>query len=90
VTTNETVGTMIENGADEEPEEGTGMQGMFFRVNGALLMARGANIIPTDQLEGRYSYEDNHNNEAYEILVQSAAVANMNMLRLWGGKAWFC
>lgn len=35
-------------------EEGTGLHGMYFCVNGALVMARGANVIPADQLEGRY------------------------------------
>jgi beta-galactosidase/beta-glucuronidase len=42
-------------------------------------MARGANIIPMDQLEGRLD------NEAHRIAVRSAAAANTNMLRGWGG-----
>lgn len=42
-------------------------------------MARGANFIPMDQLEGRLS------DDAHRIAVQSAAAAHMNMLRIWGG-----
>jgi len=59
--------------------EGSGQHGMYFRVNGAIVMARGANFIPMDQLEGRLS------DDAHKIAVQSASKANMNMIRLWGG-----
>ena len=59
--------------------EGSGQHGMYFRVNGALVLARGANVIPMDQLEGRLT------DEAHRIMVESAAMANMNMLRVWGG-----
>jgi hypothetical protein len=60
-------------------QEGSGSHGMFFRVNGASIWARGANVIPMDQLEGRLS------DEAHRIMVRSAAEAGMNMLRVWGG-----
>lgn len=59
--------------------EGSGQHGMYFRVNGAIVMARGANFVPMDQLEGRLS------SEAHKIAVQSASKANMNMIRVWGG-----
>jgi len=59
--------------------EGSGSHGMYFRVNGAILFARGANFIPMDQLEGR------QRSDAHRIAVKSAADANMNMLRVWGG-----
>ena len=59
--------------------EGSGHHGMYFRVNGALIWARGANVVPMDQLEGRLT------DDAHRIMVQSAAKANMNMLRVWGG-----
>ena len=59
--------------------EGSGQHGMFFRINGAGLLARGANFIPMDQLEGRLS------DESHRLAVQSAAAANMNMFRIWGG-----
>ena len=52
---------------------------MYFRVNGVVLWCRGANVVPMDQLEGRLT------DEAHRILVRSAAQANMNMIRVWGG-----
>eukprot|EP00536_Pseudo-nitzschia_multiseries_P017061 jgi/Psemu1/70068/estExt_Genemark1.C_13600007 len=67
------------NDAYREPEEGSGQFGMYFRINGAVIMARGANFIPMDQLEGRLS------SNAHKIAVKSASKANMNMLRVWGG-----
>ncbi|KAL3920780.1 MAG: hypothetical protein SGILL_003085 [Bacillariaceae sp.] len=76
VTTNDTA--TVEEGNDQS-EESSGQHGMFFRINGAVVLARGANFIPHDQLEGRLS------GEAHRIAVQSATSANMNMIRLWGG-----
>jgi beta-mannosidase len=76
VTTNDTA---IKETSSDMVEEGSGQHGMYFRVNGAVVLARGANFIPTDQLEGRMS------DEAHRITVQSAATANMNMIRIWGG-----
>lgn len=58
---------------------GTASHGLYLRVNGAALWARGANVVPTDVLEGRYAAR------THEILVESAAVAGANMLRAWGG-----
>ncbi len=52
---------------------------MIFRVNGAAIFARGANMIPMEELEGRLDAD------AHRYLVQSAAHANFNMLRVWGG-----
>lgn len=82
---------------------------MLFRVNGAAIFARGANVIPVrlqlrsslpaaimtitraimtmltrltagqmDELEGWYDAD------AHRQMVQSAADASMNMLRVWG------
>jgi len=59
--------------------EGTGDHGMYFRVNGIVIWCRGANMIPMDQLEGRFS------DEGHRLLVRSTAMANMNMIRVWGG-----
>ena len=53
--------------------------GMFFRVNGAAIYARGGNLVPMEELEGRLDAD------AYAIMVRSAADANMNMMRVWGG-----
>ena len=52
---------------------------MMFRVNGAPIFSRGANQIPMEELEGWSSAA------AHEAVVQAAAAANMNMLRVWGG-----
>jgi len=51
----------------------------FFRINGLPVFMKGSNWIPADvfpeQVSAKY----------LERLLQSAAVANMNMLRVWGG-----
>jgi len=51
----------------------------YFTVNGERVFAKGANTIPTAPLYGDVS------ETRYEHLVHSAADANMNMLRVWGG-----
>ena len=48
-------------------------------VNGAPLFMKGANYIPSDSFPSRVT------TERYRRLLQSAADANMNMLRVWGG-----
>lgn len=50
-----------------------------FVVNGVQIFAKGANWIPADQFPSRIS------DEHYRHLIWSAAQANMNMLRVWGG-----
>jgi beta-mannosidase len=52
------------------------------RVNGAAVYSRGANKIPMDLIDGRMSAT------AHRRLVQSAADAHMNTLRIWGGAIW--
>ncbi|WP_459191525.1 beta-mannosidase [Halosimplex sp. J119] len=51
----------------------------YFEVNGEPVYAKGANTIPTAPLYGDVT------DERYEHLIRSAADANMNMLRVWGG-----
>ena len=51
----------------------------YFRVNGVAIFSKGANWIPADALPARI------NNEKTLGLLQSAADANMNMIRVWGG-----
>ena len=46
---------------------------------GARIYARGGNMVPMDELEARVS------DRGLRQLVRSAAAANMNMLRIWGG-----
>ena len=76
VTINDTNASAV---AESAAAEGSGSFGMFLRVNGAALLARGADLVPMEQLEGRLSAA------AYAALVDSAADARMNALRLWGG-----
>lgn len=51
----------------------------YFKLNGVPVFAKGATYIPPDVFTNRIS------GEKYEKLVRSAALANMNMLRIWGG-----
>ena len=60
----------------EEDAEG---RSMLFRVNGRDVFAKGANWIPADALPSRCT------KERIEGLLRSAALANMNCLRVWGG-----
>ncbi len=52
---------------------------MVVKVNGRELFMKGANWIPCDAFESRQTAE------RYRSLLSSAAAANMNMIRLWGG-----
>jgi beta-mannosidase len=51
----------------------------YFKINGNPVFAKGANYIPNDLFLTDVSPEK------YEYIVKSAAQANMNMLRVWGG-----
>ena len=59
-----------------EDEHGTSFG---FVVNGVAFFAKGANWIPADSFPARITPQ------AYEHLLRSAAEANFNMLRVWGG-----
>ncbi len=50
-----------------------------FAVNGVSFFAKGADWIPADTFATRLTEND------YAVLIQDAAKANMNMLRVWGG-----
>jgi beta-mannosidase len=50
-----------------------------FIINGVPVFAKGANWIPADSFPTRIT------KEKYRWLLKSAADANMNMLRVWGG-----
>ena len=52
---------------------------LAFRVNGKEIWAKGANWIPADALPGRQT------EKLISRLLEDAATANMNMLRVWGG-----
>ena len=61
--------------------------GFKLRINGRDIFCKGANWIPADALAGRIT------EAATRDLLQSAALANMNMIRVWGGgryePTWF-
>lgn len=54
-------------------------QSLFVKLNGRNVFMKGANYVPLDNFPNRVS--DAH----YEHIIRSAAEANMNMLRVWGG-----
>ncbi len=51
----------------------------FVKVNGAPVFMKGANWIPADSFVPRVTAD------RYRFLLQSAADAHMNMVRVWGG-----
>ena len=51
----------------------------YFKVNGKPVFMKGADYIPSDNFLNRVTSAD------YEKIIKSAAEANMNMLRVWGG-----
>ena len=59
--------------------EGSLNFGYFFRINGAILLASGANMVPLSQREATVTPK------AEVAHIANAAAANMNMLRIWGG-----
>ena len=67
------------NTPDRDPKTGKDGARMAFRVNGREIFCKGANWIPCDAFENRQTPEK------YRDLLESAKMANMNMLRLWGG-----
>jgi beta-galactosidase/beta-glucuronidase len=75
-------------GNDTDPStldgvDGSGAFTMRWNVNGAKVFARGANLIPMDELEGRLSVA------AHVAMLRSAADAHMNTLRVWGGGSFY-
>lgn len=60
----------------EKDKEG---QSFFVKLNGRPVFMKGANYVPLDNFPHRAT--DTH----YEHIIRSAAEANMNMLRVWGG-----
>lgn len=51
----------------------------YFEINGIPVFAKGADYVPTDIFPSRSTAEH------YNTLIKSAASANINMLRVWGG-----
>jgi len=59
--------------------QGLPMNRFGFRVNGRLIFSKGANWIPA------HSFVHGLGRENYKPLLESAALAHMNMVRAWGG-----
>lgn len=59
--------------------EGSGNFTMRFKLNGADVYARGGNIIPMEELEGRRSAA------AVTAMVNASVAAGFNVFRVWGG-----
>jgi beta-mannosidase len=51
----------------------------YFAINGRPIFVKGSNWIPPD------SFQERVTDERLERLLHSAQLANMNMLRVWGG-----
>lgn len=51
----------------------------FVRVNGIPIFLKGSNWIPAD------SFQERITKERLRLLLQSAADAHMNSMRVWGG-----
>ena len=89
VTGNDTDAAYVQAAATQEGSaQSKQMTTFIFRVNGAPVYAKGANLVPMEELEGRSSAE------ALRYLVVNAATAGFTILRNWGGgifqyDAWY-
>ncbi|MCB0534210.1 MAG: glycoside hydrolase family 2 protein [Lewinellaceae bacterium] len=54
-------------------------ESFYFKLNGKPVFTKGANYIPQD------IFQDRVRPDQYKRLLDDAAAANMNMLRVWGG-----
>ncbi len=61
-----------------QEKDSTG-KSFYFLVNGVPTFIKGANYIPQDNFIPRVT------DSAYRYLIQDVRLANMNMLRVWGG-----
>jgi len=51
----------------------------FFKVNDVEVFAKGTNMIPIDE------FSTSVTEERQDWMIKSALLANMNMIRVWGG-----
>ncbi|XP_068043584.1 beta-mannosidase isoform X2 [Anomalospiza imberbis] len=63
----------------QEPIPGSPGLSFYFRINGRPIFIKGSNWIPADSFQDRVTYD------TLRLLLKSAADANMNALRVWGG-----
>lgn len=73
---NESIGIRTAEVVREDDADGRSMK---IRLNGIDVFCKGANWIPID------NFPERRNRKDYGYLLGSAAQANMNMLRVWGG-----
>eukprot|EP00051_Salpingoeca_urceolata_P032135 m.14426 g.14426 ORF g.14426 m.14426 type:complete len:1101 (+) comp4797_c0_seq1:117-3419(+) len=89
VTGNDTDPAYVEAAATQDGSSQRGeMNTFFFRVNGAPVYAKGANMVPMEEMEGH------SDPDALRYLVRNAAAAGFTILRNWGGgifqyDAWY-
>ncbi len=59
----------------------------FFRINGLPLFIKGSNWIPANLLPGRRqtAFYRSSPSDTHDQLLRSAAIAGIQMLRVWGG-----
>lgn len=60
-------------------KEKNGGRSLYFQNNGRKIFAKGTNWIPVDALPSRWTID------TYCDLLEDAAKANMNCIRVWGG-----
>ncbi len=75
-TINEKIGIRSLEVIREKDEYG---KSFYVKLNGIPVFMKGANYIPQDNFQSRVGLDD------YDFIIKSAAEANMNMLRVWGG-----
>jgi len=63
----------------QKPDGKGNGESFFFEVNGRPVFAKGANYIPNDV------FLPSVTKDKLRFIVESAAAANMNMVRVWGG-----
>jgi beta-mannosidase len=52
---------------------------LYVKLNGVPVFMKGANYIPQDNFQNRVT------KDRYQHILESAKIANMNMIRIWGG-----
>ncbi|KAG0259501.1 hypothetical protein DFQ27_004037 [Actinomortierella ambigua] len=67
---------LVQDSVDHPLASGTGF---WFEVNGVSLFAKGTNWIPAHAFDKLGSWKKKR------LLLESCMVANMNMIRIWGG-----
>ena len=67
---------LVEEPVSNRPENGLSF---YFRINNVSVFLKGSNWIPAD------SFQELIDHKRFKYLLESAKLANMNVLRVWGG-----